>query len=72
MPAEGVTLSGVRKDGDCKLTELWRIPPRAGAEGAKRKTLISQAKGQSLFFTFSLFVLYGLRFRNPFLFFIFI
>ena len=44
--AEGVTLSGVRKDEDCILTELWRRPFLAGAEGASINA-ISQAKGQS-------------------------
>lgn len=29
---EGITLSGEK---DCKRIELWRIPFRAGAEGAK-------------------------------------
>ena len=44
--AEGVTLSGVRKDEDRMSTELWRRPPRAGAEGASVNTPNSQAKGQ--------------------------
>ena len=35
--AEGVTLSGVRKDEDWMLTELWRHPFCAGAEGASVK-----------------------------------
>ena len=37
--AEGVTLSGVRKDGDWMLTELWRHPfdwgPKVQAKNAK-------------------------------------
>ena len=41
ITAEGVTLSGVRKDGDCILTELWRRPPRAEAEGASVKRKLS-------------------------------
>ena len=53
-------------DEDCKLTELWRIPPCAGAEGAKRPPLISQAKGQSLLSVYPVYVLLcfdgGLRF----------
>ena len=44
--AEGVTLSGVRKDEDRMSTELWRRPTRAGAEGASVNTPNSQAKGQ--------------------------
>ncbi len=44
---EGVTLSGAIKCEDCLPTALWRIPPTAGAEGAKRTARISQAKGQS-------------------------
>ena len=39
--AEGVTLSGVRKDEDCILTELWRHPPCAGAEGASARRKLS-------------------------------
>ena len=46
---EGVTLSGAIKCEDCLPTALWRIPPTAGAEGAKRTARISQAKGQSCF-----------------------
>ena len=36
ITAEGVTLSGVRKDEDRMLTELWRRPQKfsAEAEGA--------------------------------------
>ena len=35
ITAEGVTLSGVRKDEDCMPTELWRRPrSTAEAEGA--------------------------------------
>ena len=36
VTAEGVTLSGVRKDEDCMPTELWRRPQGffAEAEGA--------------------------------------
>ena len=45
--AEGVTLSGVRKDKDCKPTELWRNPLSWVPKVQSVHTLISQAKGQS-------------------------
>ena len=32
ITAEGVTLSGVRKDEDRMLTELWRRPQKSSAE----------------------------------------
>ena len=36
-PAEGITLSGVpQRDKDWGWIALWRIPLRAGAEGAKQ------------------------------------
>ena len=48
ITAEGVTLSGVRKDEDCMPTELWRRPrSTAEAEGASAPRANSQAKGQS-------------------------
>ena len=46
--AEGVTLSGVRKDEDCKRTELWRNPLSWGPKVQSAYALISQAKGQSV------------------------
>jgi len=46
MAAEGITLSGVRKDEDCKLTELWRNPfgwvPKV--QNAKRESLRQKDK----------------------------
>jgi len=47
--AEGVTLSGVRKDGDCRPTELWRTPLNWVPKVQSAQALISQAKGQSAF-----------------------
>jgi len=52
---EGVTLSGVRKDRDCKLTELWRNPFGWVPKVQGACALISQAKGQS-YFSYSLFI----------------
>ena len=55
--AEGVNLSGVKYDEDCKWIALWRIPlsnRRLGAEGVSLSEVtisevrISQAKGQSI------------------------
>ena len=54
MLSEGVTLSGVRKDEDCKPTELWRIPFIWVPKVQSVYTLISQAKGQSHFPLFKL------------------
>ena len=48
--AEGVTLSGVRKDEDCKPTGLWRIPFNWVPKVQSVYALISQAKGQSCFY----------------------
>ena len=50
ITAEGVTLSGVRKDEDRMLTELWRRPQKnlCGGRRCKRTRYAnSQAKGQS-------------------------
>ena len=45
--AEGVTLSGVRRDEDCRPTELWRNPLNWVPKVQSVHALISQAKGQS-------------------------
>jgi hypothetical protein len=45
--AEGVTLSGVRKDEDSKQTGLWRNPLSWVPKVQSAHALISQAKGQS-------------------------
>ena len=44
----GVALSGVRKDEDCKLIELWRSSENRVPKGQMRDASISQAKGQSV------------------------
>ena len=54
--AEGVTLSGVRKDEDCMQTELWRRPLYAEAEGASVKRKLSGKRTKIfLLFVFSFF-----------------
>ena len=64
--AEGVTLSGFRKDEDCKWIELWRIPihrvPKVQggtAQSLRQKDKVNPSKGVLLLFD-------GLRERNPF------
>ena len=56
ITAEGVTLSGVRKDEDCILTELWRRPPRAGAEGASVKAQTLRQKDKDQLLSMAIFV----------------
>ena len=49
---EGVTLSGVRfSDEDCKADGTLEKLIKLSAEGAKRLSLISQAKGQSTIYS---------------------
>ena len=63
--AEGVMLSGVRMDRDCVRTELWRHPPRAGAEGASAMRKLS-GKRTKIIFHLMCFLFLGVRLGTPY------